>query len=106
MKTIFSSASAWMVSAFLLMQMLLAAAPAQTPIATTQSATNVYATNAKLIGTVNPNGSATTVKFQLGPTTAYGMEVVVSPLTNPTQLKGVSAKFAGLAPSTTYHYRV
>jgi hypothetical protein len=58
---------------------------------------------------VNPNGSATTYQIQYGPTAAYGHTTGSLPaadvLTGSAN-QHVSAALAGLAPLTTYHYRV
>lgn len=82
--------------------MALAAAPS----ATTGDASAVTPTGAKLAGSVNPSGVATTVSFDYGTSTAYGRS-------SPTQSAGsgaaatdVTATLTGLVPSTTYHYRV
>jgi len=77
------------------------------PTATTNAATNIDTTSATLNGTVNPNGVSTTVKFQYGLTTSYGSEVTATP--NPVtgfSVVSVSARLMGLAPNTTYHYRL
>ncbi len=79
----------------------LAAAPA----ATTGAASAVTATTATLNGIVSPNKEETTYRFDYGTTTAYGTQT--APGTqggNPA--KAVSASVAGLAPSTTYHFRL
>jgi len=77
------------------------------PSATTNAATNVSSTSATLNGTVNPNGLSTTVKFEYGTTTSYGIEVTAmpSPVTG-TNSVSVSAALTGLAPNTLYHFRV
>ncbi len=46
--------------------------PPGAPTAHTESASAISATGATLNGSVNPNGDATTFKFELGTTTAYG----------------------------------
>jgi hypothetical protein len=78
-----------------------------TPTATTGAATGVSSSSATLNGTVNANGSSTTVTFEYGTTTAYGSAVVAipSPVTGYTNT-AVNASLSGLAPNTTYHYRV
>jgi hypothetical protein len=68
----------------------------------------VGGTTATLNGTVNPNNSSTTYKFEWGETTAYGNR---APDFDPFVGAGgdavaVSAKLAGLKPSTTYHFRL
>jgi hypothetical protein len=76
--------------------------------ATTGTATAVTQTTATLNGTVNPNSSTTTYHFQYGTTAAYGSQVPASDVVigsdNANHL--ASQPIAGLAPSTTYHYRI
>ena len=75
------------------------------PAATTGAAGAVTATGATLNGTVSPNKEDTTYRFEYGTTTSYGSQT--TPGTqggNPT--KAVSANVSGLAPSTTYHFRL
>jgi phosphodiesterase/alkaline phosphatase D-like protein len=84
-----------------------ARASAQAPTATTGAASGVGGTIATLNGTVNANGSSTTVTFEYGTTTAYGTTVSAdqSPVTGTTDT-AVSVAIGGLQPGTTYHYRV
>jgi hypothetical protein len=87
---------------------LSASAPAAAapPAAATAAATGVTATTAELNGTVRPNQEPTTYHFEYGRTTAYGaMTAHAGPLSGNAQ-KTVSATISGLAPSTTYHYRL
>ena len=75
------------------------------PAATTGAAGAVTATGATLNGTVSPNKEDTTYRFEYGTSTSYGSQT--TPATqggNPT--KAVSASVSGLAPSTTYHFRL
>ncbi|NSW94707.1 MAG: fibronectin type III domain-containing protein, partial [Bacteroidales bacterium] len=75
--------------------------------ATTNPATGVTYTTATLNGTVNANGSSTTVTFEYGLTTAYGSTVTAtqSPVTGSSNT-AVSASITELIPGATYHYRV
>jgi len=77
------------------------------PSAITNAATSVSCTSATLNGTVNANGSSTTVTFEYGTTTSYGSSVTAtpSPVTGTTSTS-VSANLSGLASCTTFHYRV
>jgi hypothetical protein len=63
--------------------------------------------SALLSGTVNPNSEPTTYVFQYGTTKGYG---AATPAQGPTAAVkrnlAVSAAVAGLAPGTTYHYRL
>lgn len=73
---------------------------------TTNPASNVTATTATLNGHVFPDASVTTYYyFQYGTTTAYGTQTPTEGPVNGTD-KDVSTNVTGLAPSTTYHFRV
>ncbi len=76
------------------------------PTVTTNAASAVLAYSATLNGTVNANGSSTTVTFQYGLTVAYGSTVTAtqSPVTGSTAT-AVSAPIAGLTANTLYHFR-
>jgi len=78
------------------------------PVATTLPYSNRTASSAVLAGEVNPNGLPTTYYFEYGPTSAYGLR---APMPNGDVGSGTSAvpvtqQVEGLAPGTTYHYRV
>jgi uncharacterized repeat protein (TIGR03803 family) len=75
------------------------------PIVTTNAATNVTSSSARLNGTVNPNGLTTSVYFQYGTTTSYGSTTASQSYTGNTT-QSVSADITGLSPSTTYHFRI
>jgi len=76
------------------------------PTVTTTAASSITTTGATLNGTVNANGSSTTVTFQYGLTTSYGSTVTAaqSPVSGNT-VTAVSAVISGLTPCTLYHYR-
>lgn len=78
------------------------------PAATLASPASVTTTSARLNGSVNPNGSATQVGFQLGTTTAYGTIVYASPasIAATASTTAVSASVSGLQCGTTYHYQL
>jgi len=82
-------------------------AAAAVPSASTGGAKSVTATSAVLSGTLNPNGEPTTYAFQYGTTKGYG---AATPAQGPTAAVkrnlAVSAGVTGLAPGTTYHYRL
>jgi hypothetical protein len=75
------------------------------PIVATIGGTNVTGSSARVIGRLDPHGSSTTVYFEYGTTTSYGSRT-------PNQIKtgnnyqDVLAIIAGLAPETTYHFRI
>jgi hypothetical protein len=68
----------------------------------------VSSVGATLNGTVNPNLNATSYFFDYGTTGAYGSRVPSSPASIGSDGSDhlVSQTLTGLAPSTTYHYRV
>jgi len=76
------------------------------PSPTTQSATNVGGTGATLAGTVNPRGLPTTYLFKYGTSEAYGQETGETSAGNGTSPVSASAVVSGLAPETTYHFRL
>jgi hypothetical protein len=80
-----------------------AQAAAKKPAVTTRGAANITQTTVTLTGTVTPNGAQTTYFFQYGPTTLYGL---TTPPTIATKKTAVAVPVAGLAPFTTYHYRL
>lgn len=75
------------------------------PAVTTGAASAVTSSDATLNGSVTPNQSSATVRFEYGTTTAYGT-------TTPGQQFGgfspssVSIPISGLNPNTIYHYRL
>jgi hypothetical protein len=85
----------------------MATANAAAPSASTGGATSVTSTSATLTGQVNPNSEATTFYFEYGTTNAYGAR---TPDQGPTaavkQNIDASAPISGLAPGTTYHFRL
>jgi hypothetical protein len=87
---------------------LLLAAPgvalaAGKPIATTGGAASITQSTVTLTGTVTPNGAATTYFFQYGPTSLYG---ATTPAATAGKKMIVAVPVGGLAPFTTYHYRL
>jgi hypothetical protein len=76
------------------------------PTATTTAATNVGSASATLNGSVAPNQNETTYYFEYGSSTAYGTKTAVQGPLNGKNDKKVSADLSGLAPSTTYHFRL
>ena len=70
------------------------------------SSSGVTDTTASLAAAVTPNGVATTVFFEYGLTTGYGTTVAGQSIGNGNSPINVSANLTGLAPGTTYHYRV
>jgi hypothetical protein len=78
------------------------------PEASTEAPTSVTDTSAVLNGSVNPGGVAATYQFQYGTTTSYGSMSPASaePVGSDSTNHQVSTELAGLAPGSTYHYRI
>jgi hypothetical protein len=76
------------------------------PSATTGSPTAVAATTATLNGTVDPNGSSTTYRFEYGPTSSYGTQTTATDAGSGSSAVDASADLTGLTPGATYHFRV
>ncbi|MDB6025017.1 MAG: LamG domain protein jellyroll fold domain protein [Verrucomicrobiales bacterium] len=80
-------------------------APAGLPAVTTLPATNITATNATLAAALNPNSGPTTVSFQYGANTNYGLissSLVIPIGTNTSQ---TNIDVVGLLPGVVYHFR-
>ena len=77
------------------------------PTAVTGTASGETAYEATLNGTVNANGASTTVTFEYGTDTGYGITYTAdqSPVSGSTDT-AVSVTIYELSPNTTYHYRV
>src|SRR5205807_1659524 len=78
------------------------------PSAKTATASALTQTSATLNGTVNPNGGAVSdCRFEYGSTSAYGSSVPCASLPGSgTAAVAVSAEVEGLAPNSTYHFRI
>ena len=84
-----------------------ATASASLPAAATNAPQEITATSATLRGTVNPNNEPTTWYFEYGPTKSYGSRTDTQGPTGATKGNvAVSTAVIGLAPATTYHFRV
>ena len=84
----------------------LAQAQSTKPSVTTGAVADLAAQSATLLGRVDPNGARTTYHFQYGPSTRYGAATPPGVATASAGTINVTAPLAGLAPSTTYHYRL
>ena len=92
--------------AIALMLTLPAAAQAATaPGVTTGGAASVAQQTARLTGSVDPNAAPTTFQFQYGTTSAYGAVTPAQTVSGDGK-KTVTADISGLAPATTYHFRL
>jgi hypothetical protein len=81
----------------------VAAAP---PHAATAAATAIATDAAVLTGTVNPQGESTSYRFEYGPTSSYGSSTPEQTVGADSSDHVVSAPISGLAPYTTYHFRI
>ena len=66
----------------------------------------VTASSAHLAGLVNPNSADTAVHFEYGPTPAYGASTAAQDVGSGRVEREAGTDIGGLAPNTTYHYRV
>jgi len=76
------------------------------PLAVTEAASQVGGRGATLNGTVNPVGSATTYRFEYGPTTAYGSQTTPKSAGAGTTRGAATDSITGLVPGTEYHFRL
>lgn len=79
---------------------------ASKPVVTTGGVAKVTPSSASLLGKINPSGAATTYAFQYGPTSLYGVSTPPVAAGGGTATLNVVADVTGLAPATTYHYRL
>jgi hypothetical protein len=75
------------------------------PVVTTYLATFIASFSAKLNGSLDPHGLATTVYFEYGTTTSYGFSSAVQSQTGNTY-RNITANINGLRGNTTYHFRI
>jgi len=75
------------------------------PVVTTNPATNVTASSARLNGTLDPHGLSTTVYFQYGTTTSYGSRTPNHIITG-SNYQNVFAGISELTIGTTFHFRI
>ena len=75
------------------------------PTAATGAATGVGEAGATLNGTVGAGGSSTAY-FQYGTTVAYGSSTATQSVGAPSSPRALAAAIGGLAPGTTYHFRL
>jgi len=83
-----------------------ASALAAAPTVTTGGVSLVTQNSAKLKGTIDPNGTATSYIFQYGTTRLYGAQTAPLAAGAGTKPRKVSAVVSALAPDTRYHYRL
>jgi uncharacterized cupin superfamily protein len=76
------------------------------PTATTGTPTGIATPNATLVGFVNPNGLDTKYFFEYGTTTSYGSYTTTEDAGSGTGVVQEDAPISGLAPGTTYYFRI
>ena len=79
--------------------------PTGPPVVITNPATYIASFSARLKGSVDPHGLTTTVYFQYGTTTSYGLTTAIQSKTGNTY-QNVAANIGDLTASTTYHFRI
>jgi len=75
------------------------------PVVTTKPATYVASFSATLNGSVDPQGLTTTVYFQYGTTTSYGLTTAIQSRHGNTN-QNVAANIRSLTANTVYHFRI
>jgi hypothetical protein len=80
--------------------------PVAPPSVTTKGASSIRDTTATLNAAVNPTGQSTTAYFEYGTTTGYGTKSSAKSLGSGRSSTSFGIGISGLAPGTTYHYRV
>ena len=75
------------------------------PSPVTGAASGVTSTTATVNGTIGP-GASSTAYFQYGTTSAYGASTAGQGLPASGSTSSVAAGIGGLAPATTYHFRI
>ena len=75
------------------------------PVVITNAASLIASFSTTLNGSVDPHGLPTTVYFQDGTTTSYGLTTAPQSKTGNTY-QNVTANISGLTASTTYHVRI
>jgi phosphodiesterase/alkaline phosphatase D-like protein len=75
------------------------------PVVATTAATNVASFSATLHGSVYPHGLTTTVHFQYGTTTSYGLTTAPQSHSGNTY-QNISANVSSLSANTVYHFRI
>lgn len=84
----------------------IAQAQSAKPAVKTGAVADLQAQTATLLGRVNASGARTTYFFQYGPTTRYGAVTPSGVVAADAGAINVTAALGGLAPFTTYHYRL
>jgi hypothetical protein len=93
-------------AAVVLLVPAVAQAAPRKPVPTTGGVANVAQTTAVLNGSVNPREALTTYFFQYGATRLYGANTAAASAGAGAKRVRVAVAVGGLAPATTYHYRL
>jgi len=98
----------WIMTSVALALALPALAHAQSskPAVSTGAVADLAAQSATLLGKVNASGARTTYHFQYGPTKRYGAVTPTGVAAARAGTLNITAGLGGLAPFTTYHYRL
>ena len=97
---------ALVVGAILATATVAGGAAAATPTAISGAVSAVGGTSATLNGTVNPGGAATDWWFEYGTSVSYGSKTATTAAGAGSVNIAVSTTLSGLAPATTFHYRL
>ncbi len=76
------------------------------PLVGSTIASGISRTEARLAGLVNPSLAPTTYRFEYGTTADYGIGTADAPIGADAIFHNASADIQGLAPGTTYHFRL
>jgi hypothetical protein len=82
------------------------AVAASAPTVSTGGSAHVTYSSAVVYGSVDPQGAQTTYVFQYGTTRGYALQTPLAPVGAGTSAVHVSQTLSGLAPLTTYYYRI
>jgi phosphodiesterase/alkaline phosphatase D-like protein len=78
----------------------------QPPAVETGGASGIGQSGATIAGRVDPKGQATTWRFEYGTTTSYGSTTTPTTTGATSGFQNVTRTLSGLAPNTTYNYRL
>jgi hypothetical protein len=100
--------SSWIMAclALALASPALAQAQSAKPAVSTGAVADLTSQSATLLGKVNASGARTTYHFQYGTTARFGAVTPTGVAAAGAGTINVTAALGGLAPFTTYHYRV
>ena len=79
--------------------------PTGSPVAITNPATFIASFSSTLNGLLNPHGLTTSVHYDYGPTTSYGLTTAPQSRTGNTYLN-IPVGIGNLTANTTYHFRI